>query len=141
MNERKITGLVIIITIIKFVHKDYQNPSIITDNEQWPDFTIANKGDNVLLEPTVSFKTNIKKNFDCRAKRYQQLLAELSKKQKVYYVNLSLVAIGMVGNGSLIMTAMKNFDLSKETLNFIVNRTINIHMSNKEWENPQLLNW
>ena len=39
------------------------------------------------------------------------------------------------------MTAMKNFDLSKETLNFTVNRTINIHMSNKEWENPQLLNW
>ena len=49
--------------------------------------------------------------------------------------------MGMIGNGSLIMTAMKNFDLSKETLNFIVNRTINIHMSNKEWENPQLLNW
>ena len=34
MNEIRISGLVIIITIIKFVHKDYQNPSIIIDNEQ-----------------------------------------------------------------------------------------------------------
>ena len=48
------------------------------------------------------------------------------------------------------MTAMGNFDLSKETFNFIVNRTINpcirrtyyiFCMRNKEWENPELLNW
>ena len=59
-------------------------------------------------------------------------------------------AIGIIGKDSLIMTAMGNFDLSKETLNFIVNRTINVCirttyniscMSNKEWENPELLNW
>ena len=48
------------------------------------------------------------------------------------------------------MTAMENFDLSKETSNFIMNRTINICirttyyifcMRKKEWENPKLLNW
>ena len=69
---------------------------------------------------------------------------------KVYYVNLSLGAIGTIGKDSLIMTAMENFDLSKETLNFIVNRTINVCIRttyyifcvrNKEWKNPELLNW
>ena len=128
----------------------YPNPSIITDNEQQPDFAIV-KGDNLLLlELTVGFETNIKKSFDRKMKRYQQLLAELSNKYKVYYVNLSLGAIGTIGKDSLIMTALKVFDLSKETLNFIVNRTINVYirtiyyifcMRNKEWENPELLNW
>ena len=59
-------------------------------------------------------------------------------------------AIGIIGRDSLIMTAMGNFDLSKATFNFIVNRTINVcigttHnifcMCNKEWEKPELLNW
>ena len=128
----------------------YPNPSVITEDEQRPDFAIVKDDNLLLLELTVGFETNIKKNFDRKAKRYQQLLAKLSNKYKVYYVNLSLGAIGIIGKDSLIMTAMGNFDLSKETLNFIVNRTINVCirttyyifcMRNKEWENPELSNW
>ena len=104
----------------------YPNLLIITGDEQRPDLAIVKSDDLLLLELTVGFETNIKKNFDRKAKRYQQLLAELSNKYKVYYVNLSLGAIGIIGKDSLIMTAMGNFDLSKETLNFIVNRTINV---------------
>ena len=83
-------------------------------------------------------------------KHYQQLLAELPNKCKVYYVNLSLGATGTIGKDSLIMNAMEDFDLSKETSNFIVNRTRNVCirttyyifcMRNKEWQNPELLNW
>ena len=37
--------------------------------------------------------------------------------------NFGLGAIGIIGKGSL-MTAVGNFDLSKETLNFVVNRNI-----------------
>ena len=104
----------------------YPNPSIITG--QRPDFGIVNKGGNLLLlELTIGFETTIKKTFDCKAKRYQELLAELSYKYKVNYANLSLGAIAIIGNNSLIMTAMKNFDLFKKTLNFIVNRTTNMH--------------
>ena len=55
-------------------------------------------------------------------------------------------AIGTIGNDSLIMTVMRNFDLSKDTLNFIASRTINVcirttYYIQKDWENPQLLNW
>ena len=49
--------------------------------EQQPDFAIVK--DDELLELTVSFKTNIKKNFDRKAKCYQQLLAKLSNIYKV----------------------------------------------------------
>ena len=97
------------------------------------------------------WESDFKKNFDRKAKRHQQLLAKLSNKYKDYHVNLSLGATGTIGKDSLIMTAMETFDLSKETLNFIVNRTKKpMHknellyyifcMFNKEWENPELLN-
>ena len=127
------------------------NPSIIiTGDEQRPNFALVKSDNLLLLGLTVVFETNIKENFDRKVKRYQQLLAKLSNKYKVYYVNLNLGAIGIIRKDSLIMTAMGNFDLSKETLNFIVNRTINVCirttyyifcMRNKEWENPELLNW
>ena len=125
--------------------------TIITGYEQRPDINIV-KGDSLLLlELTDSFETNIRKNFDRKAKRYQQLIAKLSNKYKVSYINLSLDVIGgIIGNDSLIMTTMENFGLCKETLDFTVNRTLHICirrtyyifcMRNKELENPELLNW
>ena len=87
----------------------YLNPSTITGHEQRLDFAIVKSDNLLLLKLTVDFETNIKKNFDREAKRYQQLLAEL----QVYYVNLSLVAIDTIGKDSFIMTALGNFDLSK----------------------------
>ena len=82
---------------------------IITGNEQRPDFTIV-KDDNLLfLELTVGFETNIKKDFDRKVKCYRQALAKLSNKYNVYYENLGLGAIGIIGKDSLIMTAIGNF--------------------------------
>ena len=61
----------------------YPNLSGITDVEQWPDFATVKSKTLLLLELTVGFEINIKKKFDRKAKRYQQLLAELSNKYKV----------------------------------------------------------
>ena len=56
--------------------------------------------------------------------------------------------MGKIGKNSLIMTAMGNFELSKETLSFIVSRTINVCitttcyifcMCNKEWKKTRTL--
>ena len=52
----------------------YPNPSIITGDEQRSDFAIVKSDNLLLLELTVGFETNIKKNFNHKAKRYQQLL-------------------------------------------------------------------
>ena len=60
-----------------FVDIGYLNPLTITGNEKRPDFAIV-KGDNLLLlELALGIETNIKKNFDRKVKRYQQLPAEL----------------------------------------------------------------
>ena len=61
----------------------YPNLSGITGVEQWPDFATVKSKTLLLLELTVGFEINIKKKFDRKAKRYQQLLAELSNKYKV----------------------------------------------------------
>ena len=59
-------------------------------------------------------------------KRYQCLLSELSNENNFCCVNLSIGGVGTIGKDSLIITAMENYDLSKDTLNFILNRTINV---------------
>ena len=48
----------------------YPNPSIITGDEQRPDFAIVKSVNLLLLELTVGFETNIKKSFDRKAKFY-----------------------------------------------------------------------
>ena len=99
----KSQGLQVLVDI-----EGYPNLIIITGDEQRPGFTIV-KGDNLLLLDVIAdFETNIKKHFDCKAKHYQQLPAELSNKYKVYYVNLSLDATGITGKSNLIMTAMND---------------------------------
>ena len=128
----------------------YPNPSIITDEAYRLDFAIL-KGDNLLLlELSVGFETNIKINFDRKEKRYSQLLSDLSKRFNVFYVNLSLGAIGVIGSNSLITSKLKIFKLSDETVNFIIKKSMNVCIRtsyyifckrNKQWENPELLSW
>ena len=42
----------------------YPNPSIITGDEQRPDFSIVKNDNLLLLELTVGFEINIEKSFD-----------------------------------------------------------------------------
>ena len=42
----------------------YPNPSIITGDEQRPDFSIIKNDNLLLLELTVGFEINIEKSFD-----------------------------------------------------------------------------
>ena len=48
----------------------YPNPSIITDNEQRPDFAIVKCDYLLISELNVGFKTNIKKSFDRKVSSY-----------------------------------------------------------------------
>ena len=48
--------------------EDYPNPAIITGDEQRPDFAIVKDDNLLLLELTVGFEKNIKKNFDRKSK-------------------------------------------------------------------------
>ena len=48
--------------------EDYLNPTIITGDEQRPDFAVVKDDKLLLLELTVGFEKNIKKNFDRKSK-------------------------------------------------------------------------
>ena len=48
--------------------EDYLNPAIITGDEQRPDFAVVKDDKLLLLELTVGFEKNIKKNFDRKSK-------------------------------------------------------------------------
>ena len=128
----------------------YESPSIVTGENYRPDLLIVKNNMLLVLELTVGFETNIKKNFDRKAERYNQLLSDLSSKYQVHYVNLSLGAIGVVGNGNLLVNNLTRFGLNIETTNFLVKRIINVCirttyfifcMRNKGWENPDLMSW
>lgn len=78
------------------VFKSCQKSSVIIDYDQRPDFAIV-KGDMMpLLKLAVGFGTNIVKNFNRKAKFYEQVLERISGINKVYYVNLSLRALDVI---------------------------------------------
>ena len=78
------------------VFKSCQKPSVIIDYDQRPDFAIV-KGDMMpLLKLAVGFETNIVKNFNRKAKFYEQVLEKIFRIYKDYYVNLSLRAIDVI---------------------------------------------
>ena len=95
-----------------FVHRDgYTNPSIITGDKQREDFAMQ-KVIIIVIRTHCRFWNKHSGNFWLE----NETLSTASCwaiKYKVNYVNLCLGSIGIIGNDSLIMTAMKNFDLSK----------------------------
>ena len=80
----------------------YPNLLVMTVEGQRPDFAIVKGNNMLLLELDVQFETNIVKKINRKVKRCEHLLVELSRRCKVYYVNLSLEAFGVIGNDSLI---------------------------------------
>ena len=128
----------------------YPNPSIITGEAQRPDFILVKDDKLLVLELTAGFETNIESNFNRKNRRYERLLSDLSRRYRVFYINMSLGAIGVFGKNSLFVSKMKTFDLNDETINFVIKRSINVCirssyyifcMRNKEWSNPELLHW
>ena len=75
-------------------------------------------------------------------------MVELSRTYKFYYLNLSLGAIGIIGNDGLSENKLEIFGTTNATINFIVKRTIYVCMQttyytfcmrNKGWEYPEFL--
>ena len=61
----------------------YPNLSGITGVEQWPDFATVKSKTLLLLELTVGFETNIKKNFDRKATRFNSYLLSYQTSTKL----------------------------------------------------------
>ena len=110
-----------------------------------------------VVELTIGFKSNIAKNEVQKRNKYKSLTQSLkSNYDQVKYINLSLGASGIIGKGLLFFLKVYKpfFDLLQELKiqdnerHFLTKRMINICirmtyyvfcMHNKEWSNPELL--
>ena len=131
----------------------YKNPGIVTGDEYRPDLVVIKDTKEVfLVELTVGFETNIEKNSENKANRYENLLETLKLSfEKVAYVNLSMGALGIYGKSchnfkknlvNLGQNASEiDYNLYKIT-NVCIRTSYFLFCSrNKIWSNPDLLIW
>ena len=78
----------------------FRSPSIITGDELQPDLLLKTNNNSLnVLELTVGFETNLAFNSTRKKNKYATLLSKLKKQFKsVYFVNLSISALGIFSN-------------------------------------------
>ena len=125
---------------------NFSSPSIITGGEMRPDLLIIlDRSKMFVVELTIGFESNIGKR-----NKYKNLAQSLkSKYDQVKYINLSLGACGIIGKGSILFfDLLKKLQIPDNERYFLTKRMINIYirttyyvfcMRNKEWSNPELL--
>ena len=90
----------------------FDSPSIMTDTENRPDCILRLTGEHgsrelYIIELTVGFETNLQKNALRKKAKYSMLLSHLRQKfDKVFFVNLSLSALGFYGSSCSSFTDM-----------------------------------
>ena len=105
----------------------------------------------IILELTVGYETNIEKNSIRKNESYKELITELSSSYRVKYINLSMGAIGIVGESAKNMKSVfLEIGLNEMNFNYCINRIINVCIRttyylfcrrDKKWEDPPLLSW
>ena len=130
---------------------EFQNPSVITGDAKRPDIVIIKERECKVLELTVGFETNLKKNSDRKQKHYADLITRLGNNYDVKYFDLSMGGIGVIGNESKgVKTMFEKLGLKKEESDYLIRKMINVCLRstyyifcqrNKEWESPSVLTW
>ena len=105
-----------------------------------------------VVELTISFESNNAKNELRKRNKYKNLTQSLkSNYDQVKYINLSLCAGGIIGKGSkpfihfleeleLKIPDNERHFLTKRIINICIRTTYYVFcMRNKEWSNPELL--
>ena len=103
-----------------------------------------------VVELTIGFESNIAKNEVRKRNKYKNLTQSLkSSYDQVKYINLSLGACGIIGKGSKpFFDLLEELKIPDNEKHFLTKRIINICirttyyvfcMRNKEWSNPELL--
>ena len=130
---------------------NFSSPSIITGEEMRPDLLIIlDRSKMFVVKLTTVFESNIAKNEVRKRNKYKNLTQSLkSNYDQVKYINLSLGACGIIGKGSKpffdLLEELKIPDnerhfLTKRIINMCIRMTYYVFcMRNKEWSNPELL--
>ena len=132
-------------------NSEFHTPSIITGIRERPDMIILKNKTCIMLELTVGFETNIVKNNIRKAAKYSDLLRSLNNTYITKYINLSMGAIGIIGNDSISMNKIfSELGLSQTEVTYLIHKIICVCIRttyyifcqrNKKWEDPQLLVW
>ena len=130
---------------------NFSSPSIITGEEMRPDLLIIlDRSKMFVVELSIGFESNIAKNEVRKRNKYKNLTQSLkSRYDQVKYINLSLGACGIIGKDfKPFFDLLEELKISDNEKHFFTKRIINICirttyyvfcMRNKEWSNPELL--
>ena len=132
----------------------FNNPSIITGERYRPDLLLENTDKTVLyiIELTVGFESNLESNARRKKTKYKHLINEQKHSyNNVKFINLSISALGVFGKeckSYLEMLDSLGFDdyhkryFIRKIITFSIRSTYYVFCcQNKEWTNPQLLNY
>ena len=119
----KIPGVAVYCDIDNMV---FQTPSIITGDEKRPDIVIVKGNLCMILELTVGFETNLRRNSDRKFKKYKDLISRLNNNYNVKFVNLSMGAIGVIGIDCNLKSIFIEMGLKKEESTYIIRKIINV---------------
>ena len=78
-------------------NSEFQTPSIITGNKNRSDIVILKGNLCLILELTVGFETNLRRNSERKFKNYKDLIIRLNDTYNFKFVNLSMGAIRVIG--------------------------------------------
>ncbi len=129
------------------------SPSVITGDELRPDLllTIENKI-LYILELTVGFETNLKTNSDRKHEKYLTLITDHENVyDEVKFVNVSISSLGVFGESTnTLFDMLHDLKYDEQRINYVKKKIIAtcIRTSyyifcrrNKDWNNPELLNF
>ncbi|CAB4005873.1 Hypothetical predicted protein [Paramuricea clavata] len=131
----------------------FENPSVVTGLEDRPDMIIENYTNRAIyaIELTIRFDTNITKKSIRKTTRYREFCNALKQRYNtVEYFNLSMGAIDVIGiECKKIYGFLENvMSLDIFQINFLTRklcgvciRTTVYVLSDREWNNPELLYW
>ena len=129
---------------------EFQTPCVITGDEMRPDIVVIKEDLCMILELTVGFETNMKKNMERKGNHYKDLISRLNNTHKVKFVNLSMGSIGVIGKDSNLQKIFMEMGLGKAETTYLTRRIINVCIRstyylfcqrNKPWDPPSLLAW
>ena len=129
----------------------FLSPTIITTEDFRPDLVITTNTNIYIVELTVGFETNIRKNEERKQSKYTDIINNLSKEKKVLFVNLSMGACGVVGKESgKLFSMLKELGMNEMESHFLIRKLMNVCIRStyfifckreKAWEGPDLLVW
>ena len=125
---------------------------IVTGDQERPDIVIVQNKTVTLIELTVGFETNMAGNSTRKREKYKPLMNRLkSSYDKVVYCNVSMGACGFIEKDSKrFFELLSNLHVSDTEIKYLTKKMINICIRasyfifccrNKEWTNPELLDF